>query len=226
MGVDMFAPVSPDPDPEDVERRMDSPTGPSMYVTRDCIERIGLMDEFFFLYWEEVDWAMRAKATCGIGYAHNSVVPHISGSTTGAARGSRETIGLFGLSGQPESTSLRSAASPAVVAMDPVRRLPQKRTISCRRIDAQFRRREQGSDRRPARRNRAPADCSDPGVALKRAARPPSIAPTLRLGDEKVAKRLHAGDVLHFLGIDEKALHFRHVRLRQQPHEAGIRLMQ
>ena len=35
---------------------MDSPTGPSMYVTRDCIERIGLMDESFFLYWEEVDW--------------------------------------------------------------------------------------------------------------------------------------------------------------------------
>ena len=33
-GVDIFAPVSPEPDPEDVERRMDSPTGPSMYVTR------------------------------------------------------------------------------------------------------------------------------------------------------------------------------------------------
>ena len=83
IGVDMFAPVSPAPDPEDVERRMDSPTGPSMYVTRDCIERIGLMDESFFLYWEEVDWAIRAKAACGIGYAHRSVVPHISGSTTG-----------------------------------------------------------------------------------------------------------------------------------------------
>jgi N-acetylglucosaminyl-diphospho-decaprenol L-rhamnosyltransferase len=86
MGVDMFAPVSPDPDPEDIERRMDSPTGPSMYVTRDCIERIGLMDESFFLYWEEVDWAMRAKAACGIGYAHKSVVPHVSGSSTGAVR--------------------------------------------------------------------------------------------------------------------------------------------
>ena len=86
VGVDMFAPVSPSPDPEDVERRMDSPTGPSMYVTRDCIERIGLMDESFFLYWEEVDWAVRAKATCGVGYAHKSVVPHISGSSTGAVR--------------------------------------------------------------------------------------------------------------------------------------------
>jgi N-acetylglucosaminyl-diphospho-decaprenol L-rhamnosyltransferase len=85
-GVDIFAPVSPAPDPEDVERRMDSPTGPSMYVTRECIERIGLMDESFFLYWEEVDWAIRAKAACGIGYAHRSVVPHISGSSSGAVR--------------------------------------------------------------------------------------------------------------------------------------------
>ena len=109
MGVDIFAPVSPAPDPEDVERRMDSPTGPSMYVTRDCIERIGLMDESFFLYWEEVDWAMRAKAACGIGYAHNSVVPHISGSSTGAVEGSREAIGLFGLFEQPQSSFISFA---------------------------------------------------------------------------------------------------------------------
>ena len=86
-GVDIFAPVSPEPDPEDVERRMDSPTGPSMYVTRNCIERIGLMDESFFLYWEEVDWAIRAKAECGVGYAHKSVVPHVMGTTTGSAGG-------------------------------------------------------------------------------------------------------------------------------------------
>jgi len=87
MGVDLFAPVSPEPDPEDVERRMDSPTGPSMYVTRTCIERIGLMDESFFLYWEEVDWAVRAKAACGVGYAHKSVVPHVMGTTTGSGGG-------------------------------------------------------------------------------------------------------------------------------------------
>jgi N-acetylglucosaminyl-diphospho-decaprenol L-rhamnosyltransferase len=86
-GVDMFAPIAPDPDPEDVERRMDAPTGPSMYVTRECIERIGLMDDSFFLYWEEVDWGMRAKDTCGIGYAHSSIVPHIGGTATGAVRG-------------------------------------------------------------------------------------------------------------------------------------------
>jgi GT2 family glycosyltransferase len=96
-GVDMFAPVSPDPDPDVIERRMDSPTGPSMYVTRDCIERIGLMDDSFFLYWEEVDWGVRAKAACGVGYAHSSVVPHISGSTTGTShkRAQRSAFSVY-----------------------------------------------------------------------------------------------------------------------------------
>jgi N-acetylglucosaminyl-diphospho-decaprenol L-rhamnosyltransferase len=94
IGLDIFAPVSPEPDPEDIERRMDSPTGPSMYVTRECVERIGLMDESFFLYWEEVDWAIRAKAACGIGYAHRSLVPHAMGTTTGSA-GSRAKRSAF-----------------------------------------------------------------------------------------------------------------------------------
>jgi GT2 family glycosyltransferase len=55
-------------------------------VTKACIDKIGLMDESYFLYWEDVDWGVRAKAACGIGYAHNSVVPHIGGSSTGAVR--------------------------------------------------------------------------------------------------------------------------------------------
>jgi GT2 family glycosyltransferase len=86
MGVDIFAPISPAPDPDDVERRIESPTGVSIYVTRACIDKIGLMDESYFLYWEDFDWGIRAKAACGIGYVHSSVVPHIGGSSTGAVR--------------------------------------------------------------------------------------------------------------------------------------------
>ena len=85
-GVDIFAPVSPAPDPDDIERRIDSPTGVSFYVTRACIDRIGLMDDSYWLYWEDFDWGVRAKAACGVGYAHNSIVPHIGGASTGAAR--------------------------------------------------------------------------------------------------------------------------------------------
>jgi len=85
-GVDIFGPVSPAPDPDDLERRMDSPTGVSFYVTRACIDKIGLMDESYWLYWEDFDWGVRAKAACGVGYAYNSVVPHIGGSSSGASR--------------------------------------------------------------------------------------------------------------------------------------------
>jgi N-acetylglucosaminyl-diphospho-decaprenol L-rhamnosyltransferase len=92
--LDVLAPISPAPDPEDVETRMDSPTGCSMYVTRECIERVGLMDESFFLYWEETDWGVRAKPACGVGYAHNSVVSHVGGTTTGAVRKRSERSAL------------------------------------------------------------------------------------------------------------------------------------
>ena len=86
VGVDIFAPVSPPPDPDDVEQRIEAPTGVSFYVTRECVDRIGLMDESYFLYWEDFDWGIRAKAACGIGYAHDSVVPHVGGSSSGAVR--------------------------------------------------------------------------------------------------------------------------------------------
>jgi N-acetylglucosaminyl-diphospho-decaprenol L-rhamnosyltransferase len=96
-GVDIFAPVSPAPDPDDVERRIDAPTGVSFYVTRACIDKIGLMDDSYFLYWEDFDWGVRAKAACGIGYAHNSIVPHIGGSTTGAVgkRAKRSVVAVY-----------------------------------------------------------------------------------------------------------------------------------
>jgi GT2 family glycosyltransferase len=85
-GVDIFAPVDPPPDPADVEARIESPSGVSLYATRACLDSVGLLDERYFLYFEDFDWGVRAKASCGIGYAHGSVVPHIGGSSTGAVR--------------------------------------------------------------------------------------------------------------------------------------------
>lgn len=85
-GVDILAPASISPDIGDVESRINSPSGASFYVARSCIEKIGLMDERFFLYFEELDWGLRAKSVCGVSYAFNSVVPHVGGSTLGSAR--------------------------------------------------------------------------------------------------------------------------------------------
>jgi GT2 family glycosyltransferase len=85
-GVGYGAPVSPAPNPDDVEKEMEAPTGVSLYVTRTCVEQVGLMDESYFLYWEDFDWGVRARAKCGIGYAHDSVVSHVGGTTTGRAK--------------------------------------------------------------------------------------------------------------------------------------------
>ena len=97
VGVDNYAPVSPAPDPADVEARIDSPSGASFYITRECLGRIGLMDERYFLYFEDLDWGMRAKAACGIGYAYNSVVPHIGGRSIGSApaRAARSRLSVY-----------------------------------------------------------------------------------------------------------------------------------
>ena len=89
--VDYRTPVTPAPNPDDVEARLTSPSGASLYVTRDLIERIGLMDERYFLYFEDLEWGHRAKILGGVGYAHRSVVPHAGGTTIGTS-GSRVTL--------------------------------------------------------------------------------------------------------------------------------------
>ncbi len=42
-------------------REVERVTGCSMLVRREVIERIGLLDESFFIYAEEVDWCVRAR---------------------------------------------------------------------------------------------------------------------------------------------------------------------
>jgi GT2 family glycosyltransferase len=55
-----------------------------MYVTRACIEKIGLPDESYFLFFEDLDWGFKAKSM-GLGYASASIVAHKRGTTTGSA---------------------------------------------------------------------------------------------------------------------------------------------
>lgn len=84
--VDYLCPASPAPSPDLLEPRIDAPSGASCYVTRRLIEQIGLMDESYFLYFEDLDWGCRARAFGGVGYAHASIVPHEGGTTIGTAQ--------------------------------------------------------------------------------------------------------------------------------------------
>ena len=96
-GVDLRASAAIEPDLNELESRMDSATGASVFVTRDCIERVGLMDERFFLYYEDLDWGLRAKEACGVSYAHHSIVPHEGGTTIGSGRdrSSRSKLSVY-----------------------------------------------------------------------------------------------------------------------------------
>ncbi|RMG88642.1 MAG: glycosyltransferase [Chloroflexi bacterium] len=64
-----------DPD-EEIE--VDSVVGAYMQVRRECIEAVGLLDETFFMYGEDLDWAYRIKAAgWKVLYHPQVVVRHV-----------------------------------------------------------------------------------------------------------------------------------------------------
>ena len=71
-------------DVADVERRMEVVCGASMYVTRDYLDDVGLMDESLFVFCEDSDWCLR-RGRHRLGYAHASIVHHIHGATSGSS---------------------------------------------------------------------------------------------------------------------------------------------
>jgi len=65
-----------------VEKNMDYVMGASMMVSRNFIKDTGLMNEEYFLYFEELDWATRGKKY-RLAYARDSIVYHKEGGSTG-----------------------------------------------------------------------------------------------------------------------------------------------
>jgi GT2 family glycosyltransferase len=69
-------------DAADVERDMFYVTGASMLVSRAFVRDVGLMQEDYFLYYEEIDWAMRARGRFALAFAPDSHVFHKSGASS------------------------------------------------------------------------------------------------------------------------------------------------
>jgi hypothetical protein len=68
--------------------QIDHPLGACMAVRRAALERVGLMDEGFFMYCEEVDLCRRIKAAgWEIWYAPDATVVHHEAQATGQFRG-------------------------------------------------------------------------------------------------------------------------------------------
>ncbi len=56
-------------------------TGMSFFVTKQFIEMVGLMEEKYFLYFEELDWTIRGKNKFDFIMAKDSIVYHKEGSS-------------------------------------------------------------------------------------------------------------------------------------------------
>ena len=66
-----------------LELKMAYISGASMLVSKPFLQQIGLMREDYFLYFEEIDWAMRAKGHYQLCYAPGSIVYHKEGGSMG-----------------------------------------------------------------------------------------------------------------------------------------------
>lgn len=66
-----------------VEKRINFIYGASVMASRAFIESVGLMDERYFLYCEEQDWAYSATGRFDLAYAPEAVVYHKEGVSTG-----------------------------------------------------------------------------------------------------------------------------------------------
>lgn len=76
-------------------RKMDYVVGASMLVSKRFLEEIGLISEEYFLYFEELDWLLRARGKYGFAYASRSVVYHKEGATTGATTAKKSRTGEY-----------------------------------------------------------------------------------------------------------------------------------
>jgi hypothetical protein len=97
LALGAFSPVSQVPaEPADIESRMAYVVGAAMLVTRDFLTRVGMMDDSYFLYSEEHDWAHRGRQQgFRLGYATRSFVFHKHGATIGTSPTGGSELSLF-----------------------------------------------------------------------------------------------------------------------------------
>lgn len=72
-------------DRDRIERRLHYPVGASLMVRRKFLDEVGLLSEDYFLYFEELDWVLRAAGRFSVVYAPRSVVYHKVGGSLGTS---------------------------------------------------------------------------------------------------------------------------------------------
>jgi GT2 family glycosyltransferase len=72
-------------DPAKVAAQIDFVLGASLATSREFLEVVGPMDESFFLYFEEIEWAKRSAGRFSISFAHGATVYHKEGGSIGSS---------------------------------------------------------------------------------------------------------------------------------------------
>lgn len=98
--IDVFRPSKSDYRVAEVEKRLSFVCGASMLVRREFIEQVGLMNEEYFLYFEELDWAVRAGGEFQMAYAPESIVYHKEGASIGSSSAGAEKSKMADFYGQ------------------------------------------------------------------------------------------------------------------------------
>jgi hypothetical protein len=67
-----------------IERELDYVSGSSLFFSNAFLTQAGLMEESYFLYFEEVDWCLK-RGDFKLGYAHDARVYHRHGGSIGSS---------------------------------------------------------------------------------------------------------------------------------------------
>jgi GT2 family glycosyltransferase len=74
---------------EDIEKELAYIIGASMLVTRAFVVSVGPMSDDYFLYYEEIDWAIRGQPDFKLAWAPDSIVYHKEGRSIGTSTRTR-----------------------------------------------------------------------------------------------------------------------------------------
>ena len=136
-GIGHGQPITMPFDPARVARETDFVLGKSLAVSRRFIEVIGLMEESYVLYFEEIDWAYRNNGRFATAFAHGAIVYHKDGGAA-ARTGTRSHTDEYYLMRsrhsfvrrrQPLLLPVQWGVSAAMIARSLLRRQPKTAAV-------------------------------------------------------------------------------------------------
>lgn len=69
-----------------IESQLDYILGAALMISKECLDSVGFLEEKYFLYYEEIDWATRAERLgFSLGFARDSKVWHKEGGSIGSS---------------------------------------------------------------------------------------------------------------------------------------------